>query len=669
MKKYILFTIALLCCVAGWSKSSVQHNLLPLPQQAEIADNYVTVKSFALSTPAWADAWRSYLTDNGAAEQAKSNFKINITLVDSIVGSKHNAEAYTLNVTLKGINVTAASDRGIYWALQTLRQLAQPAKGAVRLPLCSITDWPAFPVRGFMMDVGRSYISMPELKREIELMSRFKLNTYHWHLTENQAWRLQSKLFPMLNDSTNMVRDKGRFYTVEDAKELQRFAREHNVTLIPEIDMPGHSAAFVRTFRHDMQSPEGMKILKLLIDEVCETFDSCEYLHIGTDEVRFTNPDFVPEMVGYIKAKGKKIISWHPGWSYKPGEVDMITMWSYRGKPLQGTPSVDMRFHYINHFDTYADINALYRSQAYGRTESDGQIAGVELGLWNDRYVADEDANVTQNNLWPTLMTLAERSWRGGGSEYFDKLGTRMSAPGTADHSDFADFERRLLAQKATTLRGLNIPFVKHSNIEWLVTEPFANGGDLTKQFPPETEGIRTEYTYADSTYHTLPAYGGGVYLRHVWGKMIPTLFDNPQPDHTAYAMTRVWSPKDQTVGLQFETQNYSRSESDLPPPAGKWDYRDSRLWLNGQEIQPPVWQGTHSVRDNEIPLTNENFSTRPPLQVQLHKGWNDVMIKLPVGQFNHPATRLVKWMWTFVLTTPDGTEAAPGLRYSASGK
>ena len=103
--------------------------------------------------------------------------------------------------------------------------------------------------------------------------------------------------------------------------------------------MPGHSEAFVRTFRHDMQSPEGMKILKLLVDEVCETFD-VPYLHIGTDEVRFTNPKFVPEMVEYVRAKGKKVISWNPGWHYKPGEIDMTHLWSYRGKAQKVFPQL-----------------------------------------------------------------------------------------------------------------------------------------------------------------------------------------------------------------------------------------------------------------------------------------------------------------------------------------
>ena len=108
-----------------------------------------------------------------------------------------------------------------------------------------------------MQDVGRTYISTDELKREIAILARYKINVFHWHLTENQAWRLQSKVFPMLNDSVNTTRQPGKYYTLEEARELAAFCKQHHVLLIPEIDMPGHSAAFVRTFRHDMQSQKG----------------------------------------------------------------------------------------------------------------------------------------------------------------------------------------------------------------------------------------------------------------------------------------------------------------------------------------------------------------------------------------------------------------------------
>lgn len=102
-----------------------------------------------------------------------------------------------------------------------------------------------------------------------------------------------------------MSRMPGKYYTLQEAKDLVAFCKQRHVTLIPEIDMPGHSEAFVKTFQTDMQSEKGMTILKQLMDEVCETFDT-PYIHIGTDEVQFINPQFVPEMVTYIRQKERK---------------------------------------------------------------------------------------------------------------------------------------------------------------------------------------------------------------------------------------------------------------------------------------------------------------------------------------------------------------------------
>lgn len=155
-----------------------------------------------------------------------------------------------------------------------------------------------------MHDTGRGFIPFGELKKQIELLARFKINVFHWHLTEDIGWRLESKVFPELTDSSNFERLPGKFYTIEQAKELVQFAKKHQVLLIPEIDMPGHSAAFTRAIGHDMQSEKGMEKLKVLMDEICDVFADVPYIHIGTDEVHFTNPEFVPEMVRYIRNKG-----------------------------------------------------------------------------------------------------------------------------------------------------------------------------------------------------------------------------------------------------------------------------------------------------------------------------------------------------------------------------
>lgn len=661
-RRFSSFIGMILVCAVTIAQTSI--SLLPKPQLYKDTGKNFTMGKVKLSTPVLRPEWEVFIMNAGGEIVEHSSSVIEVELVPSIEEARLNgAEAYRLSVSNKRIKIEAVTEQGVYWAMQTLRQLERKKGKRSSVAGCEIVDWPAFRIRGFMQDVGRSYISMEELKREIEILSRFKINVFHWHLTENQAWRLESKIFPMLNDSVNTIRMPGKYYTLEEARDLVDFCKKHQVLLIPEIDMPGHSAAFVRAFRHDMQSPEGMKILKLLLDEVCETFD-VPYLHIGTDEVEFTNPHFVPEMVAYVRSKGKKVISWNPGWHYKPGEIDMTHLWSYRGKAQPGIPAIDSKFHYLNHFDVFGDIVALYNSRIYDQAEGSEDIAGTILALWHDRLIDNEWNLVIENGLYPNMLAIAERAWRGGGTEYFDGLGTILPPEDTEAFKEFADFEKRMLWHKEHTFKGYPFAYVKQTNVKWNITDAFPNGGDMDKVFPPEQE-LKDTYHYNGNTYGVRQAIGAGIYLRHVWGTFVPGFYADPKEDHTAYAYTWVYSPKDQEVGLWAEFQNYSRSEMNLAPLQGKWDYKGSRIWINDREILPPVWTATHKVKSYEVPLGNENCVGRVPLAVHLNKGWNKVFLKLPIGKFKMAETRLVKWMFTAVFVTPDGERAVEGLIYS----
>lgn len=663
---YLICFIIYLCTISTvWAG---EYHLLPKPQKLTSISSSFVLGRTKLSTPVLRQEWEAFVVNRGGVIDNNARASIDVKLVPSLEGVSLNVdEAYRLEVNRGKITVEAVTEQGVYWAMQTLAQLQDVRKKKATFSGCSIVDWPAFRMRGFMQDVGRTYISIEELKREIAILSRFKINVFHWHLTENQSWRLQSKIFPMLNDSVNTTRMPGKYYTLEEAKDLVAFCKSHSVLLIPEFDMPGHSEAFVRTFRHDMQSPEGMKILKLLMDEVCETFD-VPYLHIGTDEVQFTNPRFVPEMVDYIRSKGKKVISWNPGWHYKPGEIDMTHLWSYRGKAQNGIPAIDSRFYYLNHFDTFGDIIALYNSRIYNAEQGSDDIAGTILAIWNDRYIANERDIILENNFYPNMLAIAERAWKGGGLEYFDKNGTILPSENSPEFKGFADFENRMLWHKEHTFKGYPFAYVKQTNVKWNITDAFPNGGDFDKVFPPEHE-LKESYLYEGEEYGVHSAIGAGIYLRHVWGKMIPAFYKDPQENHTAYAYTWVYSPRKQDVGLWAEFQNYSRSEMDLAPLQGKWDYKGSRIWINDEEIQPPVWTATHRTKSNEKALGNENCVVRPPIIVSLNKGWNKVFLKLPIGKFNTPEVRLVKWMFTTVFVTPDGENAVDGLIYSPDKK
>lgn len=586
--KWIAVLSGLICLALSCTPAVQEVNLLPLPKEMKM--------------------------EGGRVEASVPE----VVWVDSIPGSRLNAdEAYRLSVGRNGIRIDAVTEKGLWNARQTLAQLTQDG----HIPCCTITDWPSFRVRGWMMDVGRTYISLEELYREVDALSRFKLNVFHLHLTENEAWRMESLRYPQLNAPETMTRQAGLYYTQKELRALDAYCRERGVTLVPELDMPGHSAAFERAFGFGMQTPKGLAVVKELLEELMGVFSS-EYIHIGTDEVRFTMPEFVPEVVAFVRSKGRKAVSWNPGWNYAPGEIDATQLWSYRGKAQAGIPAVDCRLHYINHFDLFGDIVGLHTSRIYDADEGSPDLAGSIIALWNDRYVPDEQAIIQENNLYVSALALADRAWRGGGYQYFNDFGTILPESGPA-REDFLDFEERMLPY----LDNLSTRYVQQGNARWALSPVYDNGGDLEAVFPPEEGEWETERVLT----------GSGFYLRHVWGpSIVAGVYPEPRPNSTVYARSRLWSDAEQTVGLLFETQNHSRSEHDAPDPDGAWDYRHSRIWLNGEELLPPA--GT----------------------VLLRKGWNTVLVKLPVGAFSTPETRLVKWMFTCAFTTPDGRSAAP---------
>lgn len=660
-----LFFLYLFFLFTSFSYAGIDH-LLPKPQQVEANGEHFSLRKIQLLTPVLQMQWDNFIAEMGGSISDKAKQCIEVEFVADISQAQLNKEeAYTLSVSKNKIHIKAITEKGVYWAMQTLRQLAVKQGKKTTFEGCTIVDYPAFRIRGFMQDVGRTFISLDELKKEIAILSRYKINVFHWHLTENQGWRLESKKYPILNEASSYERSHAQFYTLNQVKELVEFCKQHNVMLIPEIDMPGHSLAFRKAFKHDMQSAEGTQILKELLEEMLPYFD-VPYFHIGTDEVEFTNPNFVPEMVQFIRKRGKKVISWNPGWHYKEGEIDMTQLWSYRGKAQKGIPAVDSRLHYINHFDAFGDVIALYNSRILNVSEGSNDHAGSIVAVWHDRYIPDEQEIIIQNNFYPALLALAERSWLGGGTEYFDGKGTILSSKTDPNFVAFADFERRMLWHKKQNFNNLPFAYVKQTDMQWTITEPFPNEGDLTKSFPPE-KSLADTYIYNGKTYNTQKTIGAGIYLRHVWGNIVKSLYDNPQPNHTAYAYTYVYSPKKQTVGLWASTQNYSRSEKDLPPPQGKWDYKESRIWINDTEIQPPVWKSSHTEKSEETPLTNENFEVRPPIAVTLNKGWNKVLIKLPVGKFSTPEVRLVKWHFNFAFVSLDGKTEVEGLKFDTT--
>ena len=378
MKKILITTaMVAMALVPSAMQAKVQH-ILPRPQQITATENGAAFKlkgkvSINYSNGAKPCALlEEFLTSNGCKLVPTGNKAVNVSMVKSIEGAYdyelygYENEAYTLEVTSDAINITAVTPTGVIRAAQTLVQMAEGWKGKAALEAVTVTDWPAFKLRGYMHDVGRSFITAEELVKQIELFSRFKVNTFHWHMTENQAWRFEVKAYPQLTSPESMTRFAGQYYTQEDCRRVMEAARKHGITVIPEIDMPGHSAAFERAMGFGMQTDEGKKVLKTVLDEVCEVFADAPYIHIGGDEVS-TTAAYLNEMIAYVESKGKKAEIWNPinGIGQKSLNASLTQMWGTRGYFAEGKANIDSRYNYTNHFDVFADLVGIFKSNIY----------------------------------------------------------------------------------------------------------------------------------------------------------------------------------------------------------------------------------------------------------------------------------------------------------------
>ncbi|WP_242921187.1 family 20 glycosylhydrolase [Pontibacter liquoris] len=554
--------------------------------------------------------------------------------LEPVEAARFREEAYTLSVNSARVLLRANTAHGIFNGVQTLAQLLRD--GAL-ISGCEITDWPAFGWRGYMVDVGRNYQSMDLLKEQIDVMAKYKLNVFQFHATEDIAWRLQVPGYPQLTAPEHMQRDKGLYYSVEELQELIRYCRERYITLVPEIDMPGHSAAFTRATGHDMQSPEGLTIIKDVLTRFSQTFD-VPFIHVGADEVKITNPDFVPQVTKLLHAAGKQTIGWEPGGNLEAATFRQLWMRDVEIKP--GLKYIDSRHLYLNHMDPLESVVTIFYRRLGDRVAGDSSLLGASLCVWNDRRVAQEKDVLEMNAVYPAMLAFAERSWRGGGTP--DWVAT-VGEPGSERAEDFKKFEQQLLDHKALYFRHLPFPYAAQGHITWKLFGPYPNKGDLSRVFAPEKKSFKARKP-------VLEVVGGTVVLRHWWSPLVKGALEQPKENTTWYATTQLWSDTDTTGYFWIGFNDLSRSYNSDSPEAGTWDDRGSAVYLNGQVIAPPRWKRAGQKGNAEIALTDEGYSYRAPTPARLRKGWNTVVVKLPVGSFKGKDWQNpTKWMFTFV--------------------
>ena len=553
-----------------------QINIIPKPTSVEGHDVYFVLgrnTKLIVSEEAErhvADYLNEAIFDNyGFRLQIKSNGgeKNSIHFAGPVAGPKgsvmdpdnktHMREAYRLDISESGI-VIGGQEEGSFYAVQTLLQLLPIGKQKrILIPAVNIYDKPRFPYRGMHLDVSRHFFSVEFVKKYIDLMAQYKFNYFHWHLTDDQGWRVEIKKYPKLTEigskrpesvlGRNLqpyVGDKTPvegFYTQEQIRDVVAYAKARYITVIPEIEIPGHSSAALAAYpefsckpdqQYKVQTTWGIfrevycptdktfQFLQDVIDEVIALFADSPYVHIGGDEVlkdmwkdspevqelmkRENLKDLnevqsyiVQRMEKYINSKGKKIIGWDE--ILDGGLAPNATVMSWRG--IKGGITAAKAHHdvimtptdyaYLDYgqgdpsteplnIGNYLPLEKVYSFDPVPKELSPDEakyILGGQGNIWTE-YMADP-AKV-EYMAFPRMLAIAEDVWT------------------MPENKNYADFLRRLPAQFARLDR---------KNVNYRIPEPaglqnmvVGANGTATVEMTPSIPGAKIYYTLDGST-------------------------------------------------------------------------------------------------------------------------------------------------------------------------
>jgi len=362
-------------------------------------------------------------------------------------------ESYSLEISAAGAKLDATTTLGIMRGLETFLQLVQTTSDGFAAPAITIHDKPRFPWRGLMIDVSRHFIPLDILKRNLDGMAAVKLNVFHWHLSDNQGFRVESKKFPKL---TEMGSD-GLFYTQDEVRDLIAYAHDRGIRVVPEFDMPGHSTAWFVGYPELASGPgpyqierkwgvfdpainpaeeRTYKFLDSFIGEMANLFPD-QYFHIGGDEVNGKEWDANPNIQAFMRAHGlktnqdlqayfntrvQKIVSKHGktmvGWDeiLRPNLPKDIVVQSWRGQDSLAA-AARRGYRGILSYGYYLDlmwpasrhyaVDPVSGAAANLTPEEEQRILGGEACMWSE-YVSPENLD---SRIWPRAAAIAERLW------------------------------------------------------------------------------------------------------------------------------------------------------------------------------------------------------------------------------------------------------------------
>ncbi len=377
-------------------------------------------------------------------------------------------ESYTIEITSDRININAITDIGALHALETLLQLLQNNSTSFYFPNVSISDFPAFKWRGLMMDVARHFQPVAVIKRNIDAMAAVKLNVLHWHLADDQGWRIEMKNKRKL---TELASD-GDYYTQEEIKNIVKYADERGILIVPEIDVPGHATALLTAYPEigsrysenqqeqsqfsyslernsgiftptlDPTNPETYTILSAIFDEVCPLFPG-EYFHIGGDENEGKDWDanpmiqkfkeknklknnhelqsfFTMKLIPMLKKHNKVMMGWEEIMTDELPKEAIIHSWkgSNEGKLAgqslinaikNGYKTVLSNGFYIDLMQSVNDhyATSIIPKEAKLSKEEEQRVLGGEATMWTELA----NAQNIDSRIWPRTAAIAEVFW------------------------------------------------------------------------------------------------------------------------------------------------------------------------------------------------------------------------------------------------------------------
>ena len=360
-------------------------------------------------------------------------------------------ESYTLEINASHASLTAPTALGALHGLQTFLQLVAPTPAGFAVPVVTINDQPRFSWRGLLIDVGRHFIPLEIMKRNLDGMAAMKMNVLHLHLSDNEGFRVESKRFPKLQEGS-----EGQYYMQAEVRELVTYARDRGIRLMPELEMPGHSRAIVVGYPElasepgpykagriaqaepalDVTQEKTYKFLDKLIGEMVQLFPDA-YLHIGGDEVDDKPWDSNPKIQEFIHARGmknnrdlqayfnqrlQKIVAKHGkimmGWDevLHPDLPKTVVVQSWRGQESLAA-AARQGYRGLLSYGYYLDliwpaarhyaVDPMSGGAASLTPEEQQRILGGEACMWSE-YVT---AETIDSRIWPRLAAIAERLW------------------------------------------------------------------------------------------------------------------------------------------------------------------------------------------------------------------------------------------------------------------